>query len=403
MDSGKSNESRRGFIKTGLAGLAGAALIPSMLKAEEKSAEEKKKKLIYRTLGRTGIKVPIVSIGAQAQDAAIFSAALDAGLTHFDTANTYGNGEHEKVVGEVIKGRPRDSYVITTKVYMSMDQKTGRFKKGVTSESFIETFEGSLKRLGVDHVEVLHAHAVAKKEAVLYEPVMNALEKLKKEGKILATGVSVHTNEVEVINAAVDSNFYDVVLTSYNFRQPHCMEVKKAIARAAGAELGIVAMKTQAGVYWDKERTKKINMKAALKWVLLDENVHTSIPGFTTFEQLNDDIAVMADLEMTNAEKIDLELGRVGDFEGLYCDQCGKCIDQCRHHMDVPSLMRSYMYAYGYRNPVMAKKTIGHILDDGVFCDSCSSCSVRCTMGFDVKEKISDIARLGNVPDEFLA
>ncbi|MBN2183914.1 MAG: aldo/keto reductase [Candidatus Krumholzibacteriota bacterium] len=403
MDRKEEKKGRRDFIKTGIAGLAGAALAPSLLKAEEVSKEKKKHRLIYRTLGRTGIKVPIVSIGAQAQDAAIFSAALEAGLTHFDTASNYGNGAHESQLGEVIKGRPRDSYMISTKVYLPMDQKTGAFKKEATSEAFIETFEGSLQRLGVDHVEVLHAHAVASREAVLYEPVINALEKLKKDGKILASGVSVHTNEVEVIDAVIEGGFYDVVLTAYNFRQPHREDLKKAIARAAKNGVGIVAMKTQAGVYWDRERTKMINMKAALKWVLGDENVHTTIPGFTTFEQLEEDISVMADLKMTAEEKKGLELGSRAGHEGLYCDQCGKCVDQCRNHIDIPSLMRSYMYAYGYRNLAKAKDTIRTVLKESSLCEGCSSCSVACSMGFDVKGKISDIARLADVPDDFLA
>ncbi|MBN2071719.1 MAG: aldo/keto reductase [Candidatus Krumholzibacteriota bacterium] len=403
MEKKELKTGRRDFIRVGIAGIAGAALAPALLGAQEEKKENKKKKLVYRTLGRTGIKVPIVSIGAQAQDAAIFSAALDAGLTHFDTANTYGNGEHEKVVGEVIKGRPRDSYMISTKVYLPIDQKTGSFKKEATTEAFIETFEGSLERLGVDYVEVLHAHALASREAVLYEPVLKAFEKLKKDGRILASGVSVHTNEVEVIDAMIESGSYDVVLTAYNFRQPHWKEVKKAIARAAKKGIGVVAMKTQAGVYWDKERTKMINMKAALKWVLSDENVHTSIPGFTTFEQLEEDISVMADLKMSAQEKKDLELGSAAGYQGLYCDQCGRCIDQCRNHIDIPSMMRSYMYAYGYRNLSKAKETIRPVLKESGLCGGCASCSVDCRMGFDVKGKISDIARLGDVPDDFLA
>lgn len=405
MISKKSDSSRREFMVKGMAGLAGATLLPSIAGAQEKTEEKKKKdrKLIYRTLGRTGIKVPIVSIGAQAQDKAIFGAALDAGLTHFDTANSYGNGQHEVMVGEVIKGRDRESYLISTKVHLPMESKTGQFKKSVTGEAFISTFETSLERLGIEYVDVLHMHAVSVREAVLYEPVLGALQKLKKEGKTRAIGVSTHTNEPEVIDACIESGVLDVVLTSYNFRQPHVKEVKKAIARAAKAGLGIVAMKTQAGVYWDRERTKQIDMKAALKWVLSDENVHTAIPGFTTFEQLEDDISVMEDLKLTKEEKKALELGALEGMHGLYCSQCGRCVDQCRNHHDVPAMMRSYMYAYGYRNLAKAKDTMRQAIEDGIRCSDCGSCTVDCTMGFNVREKISDIARLQDVPDDFLA
>ena len=400
---------RREFLRMGLAGLAGAALAPSILSAQDKTAAAEgaaaatERKFIYRTLGRTGLRMPIVSIGAQAQDPVIFKAALDAGLTHFDTAENYGRGQHETMIGEVVKGRPRDSFVITTKVYQPLDQKTGFFRSNVTAEGFISVFEGSLKRLGLDYVDILEMHAVSKREAVLFEPVLSALDKLKKEGKTRAIGVSVHTNEPEVIDAVVESGILDVVLTSYNFRQPHLAAVQASIDRAAKAGIGIVAMKTQAGVFWDKERKNQINMKAALKWALSNENIHTAIPGFTTFEQMNEDISVMEDLALTDAEKKDLQLGMLKGLEGLYCSQCRRCVDQCANHIDIPSVMRSFMYAYGYRNLAQAKDTIRPVLDEGVPCADCAACSVKCTMGFDVRNRVCDIARIGQVPDDFLA
>ena len=73
----------------------------------------------------------------------------------------------------------------------------------------------------------------------------------------------------------------------------------------------MVAMKTQAGVYWDRARRRKINMTAALKWVLQDENVHTTIPAPSNFNELREDIAVMQDPNLTPEEQRDLKLGMV--------------------------------------------------------------------------------------------
>ena len=75
-------------------------------------------------------------------------------------------------------------------------------------------------------------------------------------------GVSTHQNEPAVIRAAVEEKIYDVILTAYNFRQPHWKEVKQAIAYAAQEGLGIVGMKVLAGAYWDRERKQPINAKA---------------------------------------------------------------------------------------------------------------------------------------------
>jgi predicted aldo/keto reductase-like oxidoreductase len=226
---------------------------------------------------------------------------------------------------------------------------------------------------------------------------------LKKQGKVRFAGVSTHKNEPEVIRAAVESGVYDVVLTAYNFRQPHVAQVESAIEEAAAAGLGVLAMKTQAGVYWDRERQHPINMKAALKWALRNENVHTAIPGFTTFEQMELDLSVMEDLALTPAEELDLKADEQMGLRGLFCDQCGECRAHCPRGVDVPTLMRSYMYAYGYRNLAVAKETFESSGTTEVPCAACDRCAVRCRMGFDVRERAIDIARIRHVADDFIA
>jgi hypothetical protein len=235
----------------------------------------------------------------------------------------------------------------------------------------------------------------------MFEPFIRAMEKAKKEGKTRWVGVSTHSNEPEVLNAVVDGKFYDVVLTSYNFKQDHQQEVKKAIARAAAAGIGIIAMKTMAGGFLDKLRIKRVNTQAALKWVLQDENVHTTIPGMTSFDQLESNLAVMADLSLSTTEKHDLELGKLMD--GLYCQGCRKCEKQCPQQLPVPELMRAYMYAYGYRNYTLAHDLLSSLKLSTKSCTDCRQCSVQCAKGFAVAEKIQDIIRLQSVPAEFLS
>jgi len=243
---------------------------------------------------------------------------------------------------------------------------------------------------------------VVRKGGALHEPYLTALQELKKQGKARFVGVSTHMNEPEVIRAAIESGVYDVVLTAYNFRQPHVTEVEKAIAEANEAGLGVIAMKTQAGVYWDSERQHPINMKAALKWALRNKNIHTAVPGFTTFEQMELDLSVMEDPELTPAEELDLKEDQRMGRAGLYCDHCAKCTGECPRGVEIPTLMRSYMYAYGYRNLAAAKETFELAGMTEVPCAECGTCLVKCTMGFDVKKRIGDIARIQNVADDFI-
>jgi hypothetical protein len=120
---GKFN--RRGFLKSGLMGVAGVVTLNSGIAAG--SPSKKEKKIIYRTLGKTGLKIPVISMGVMsANNPSLVKAAIDKGITFFDTANSYQNGKNEEMLGEVFKDYPRDSFIIATKVEPNgVDLKTG--------------------------------------------------------------------------------------------------------------------------------------------------------------------------------------------------------------------------------------------------------------------------------------
>jgi predicted aldo/keto reductase-like oxidoreductase len=271
---------RRSFLKSTLAGFGGFVLLSAVdKKPEEKlvDVKGKEKKLVYRTLGRTGLKLPVINMGVMNSDNPnLIRTAMDSGILLLDTAHAYMQGRNEEVIGSVIKGRPRDSYLIGSKVSLPQDRLTGRYIEGATEAEFLKKLDLSLKRLGIDHVDILYHHNVSLRESATYEPVLNAMAKAKKEGKLRFTGITTHTNEPEVIHAAVDSRFYDVILTAYNYQQKHVAEVKDAIARAAQAGIGIVGMKAIRGGY--RQTPSVRSASAALKWVLQDPNVHTFRP-----------------------------------------------------------------------------------------------------------------------------
>jgi hypothetical protein len=95
---------RRKFMKSSVAGMAGFICLPSAAKGQDKN--QKEKKLIYRTLGKTGIQVPVIGMGILSSGSpALMQAALDAGITHFDsTAAQPQQMRNEEMIGEVLKG-----------------------------------------------------------------------------------------------------------------------------------------------------------------------------------------------------------------------------------------------------------------------------------------------------------
>jgi len=358
------------------------------------SGKGKKDGVITRTLGKTGIEVPIISMGVmRADNPNILKAAFDLGIKHFDTAHSYQDGRNEEMVGKFFKDKDRKSLIISTKIHPP--------KEGMSTEEFLEKFEISLKRLQMDYVDILYLHVANDREYTLDKRYLNALKRAKESGKTRFAGVSTHTNMPEVINAAVDSNFYDIVLTAYNFRLQNDEEMQQALQRANDAGLGIIGMKNMAGRFLDKEKTRPVNCKAALKWASKNPLVHTNIPGITTYEMLMENWSVMKDMELSQQEEKDLELAM--HEPGMFCKGCKTCLDQCPKKLPIPDLMRSYMYNYGYSYPAKAYKTVASLNVSDNPCEGCDECTVICPNGFKVREKVADIARIRTVPKEFLA
>jgi predicted aldo/keto reductase-like oxidoreductase len=389
---------RRDFMKSTMAGVGGFFFLASKVKGEEKKQSDRK--FVYRPLGKTGLKLPIVSMGmVSAGSPNLVRAALDAGIVYLDTAHGYQRGQNEALVGEVISGRPRDSYVIGTKVMMPYSKITFLYTEEATEGAFIKRLDESLKRLGLEYVDILYHHEAGRRESALFEPILKAMEKAKNSGKARFVGISTHRNEPEVIQAAIDSKFYEIVLTAYNFKQKYYLQVKEAVAKAAQSGLGVVAMKVMGGVTF-QDPLRPINPSAALKWVLQDVNVTTTVPGFCTFEEMKTDLSVMKDLALTDSEKEYLKTACAAP--GLYCQGCGQCEKQCLAKLPIPDLMRAYMYTYGYRRPAAARELVISLGLPSRVCEDCGQCPVKCTNGWKVASKIRDVARLRGVPKEYL-
>jgi predicted aldo/keto reductase-like oxidoreductase len=399
----KKKIGRRDFMKSTLAGFGGFFLLPSNNKGQELKVVEgkgKERKFVYRTLGKTGLRLPVINMGVMnTNNPNLVRAALDSGVVLLDSAQTYQRGQNEGMIGEVLKGRPRDSFVLATKAHLPGDRKTGLYTEEATEGAFLKKVDQSLKNLGLEYVDIYYHHGVSNRESALFEPILKALDKIKKEGKARFVGITTHMNEPEVIHAAVDSKVYDVVLTAYNFQQKHYTEVRDAIARAAQAGLGVVGMKAIRG--GSRQTPSVKSPAAALKWVLQDPHIHTIIPGYITFDEMEIALSVMEDLTLTDTEK--KELRKEASLPGLYCQGCRECLGQCPDKLPIPDLMRAYMYTYGYRNLAHAQDLVLSLNLPARVCQDCSQCSVKCSIGFDVSGKIRDVVRLREVPSEFIA
>jgi predicted aldo/keto reductase-like oxidoreductase len=391
---------RRDFIEKAASGLFSTSLALPLLEAGLAN-QDQPQKMVYRTLGRTKLRIPVVSFGVMNSDSPdLIKEALDRGITHLDTAYLYLRGNSERVIGEVLeRAGKRNKVYLATKMRFARDAGKGVFllkgsgqEPAATEENLFQQLEICLKRLRTDYVDILYLHSCYSPQMATYEPLMNALVKVKKAGKARFVGVSTHRDEPNVIRASVDAGIYDIVLTAYNFVQEHREEVKKAIQYAAEKDVGIVAMKTQGGRRLQEEGKVEVNHAAALKWVLNDENVCTTVPGMTTFDQLYLNLKVMSNLALSEAEKRELRLASM--LKGtLYCQNCRSCISTCSHRVEIPTLMRAYMYAQGYGNLIQARITTAALPEKSGLnvCRDCSSCTATCRNGININSRLKSL------------
>jgi predicted aldo/keto reductase-like oxidoreductase len=398
----KEGISRRRFIAAGAAGMAALGMGRLAGKAEA-GVESKKPEIITRTLGRTGLQIPVVSFGVMNSDSPdLIRKAIDLGIRHLDTAHLYLRGNSETVIGLILEERNcRDRMIIGTKMYF--DRKDQEFLpegggRGfpATELRFNEQLALSLKRLRTDYVDILYLHSCVGARMAADESMMKFFSKAKASGKARFIGITTHAQEPETIRAAADAGVWDVILTSYNFMQKHREEVGKAIRYAAEKGVGIVSMKTQGGVQLNRESPAQVNHGAALKWALKDRNVCTAIPGITAFDQMDLDFAVMKDLALSREEEEDLR--RTASAPGpLYCQQCDSCRGSCVWNVQVPTLMRAYMYAAAYHNLVQAEMALAEIPEGRGLerCHDCERCSAACRFGIPISDRIRSLAAMG--------
>jgi predicted aldo/keto reductase-like oxidoreductase len=393
-------KNRRDFLKKSLIGLSGAAVMPVKINIQQKNPVAE---IPSRQLGKTGISTPLLSMGTSGVTAPGFvRSAYEAGVKLFFSANYYGEGNNEILVGEGLKGLPRNSFVIgTAAIPDGLDTRTGSLSKAFTAAGYMKKAEESLKRFGIEQIDILLLPYSSIKETILHEGVLKTLEQLKKQGKIRFAGIASHGGTIEALNAASSSGVYDVAMIAYNFRTANVDSLNESISNAVKKGMGIVAMKTIAGASGQKSG-QAFNTDAALKWVLNNINISSVISGMRSLEELNKNIAMLGNLKISDQEMKELSLASTSNSTGLYCQQCRECVPQCPMNLEIPTIMRSYMYAYGYKNMEHAWHTLNEARVEGNPCSNCGECNIRCRSGFNIREKIADIQRLGNVPLDFV-
>jgi aryl-alcohol dehydrogenase-like predicted oxidoreductase len=381
----KSRSSRRNFLAAGLAvPAAGLASVSSRaggaLQSPQPSVPQSKGGLKYRTLGRTGMKVTEVGLGCMiTSDQSVVEKAADLGINFFDTARGYQGGNNERMVGAALKARRKQVFI---------SSKTGA-RTGAEAMAHLET---SLRELGTDYLDVWNLHGRSRPEE-LTDELLEVQQTARQQGKIRFAGISTH-NLADVIQAVIKTGKLDVVVFTYNFSMGSSLD--EAIKAGRDAGIGLVAMKVMAGGFRrakpgqsQYEILKREGaMPAALRWVLRNPGLGTTIPSMTDMEQLDDDFKAMgAPFTEGDAKLLAAQLDYI---RPLYCRMCGNCQGTCPQGLPVADMLRYLTYAEGYGQFALGREHFLALPEEvtRVRCQLCPSCSVKCPNGVQVAERL---------------
>lgn len=369
----------------------------------------------YKTLGRTGFRVSDIGIGAPPSEA-VLKAGLKLGMNYIDTAEQYGNGNNEKLIGKVIKDFDRKKIFISTKIL-----EEGQYK---SQQDVVERVRKAVERLQSDYVDCVMLHGADNTRILKDEAFHGAMKQLKAEGKVKFTGVSCHGSawylppeeDLEaVLSAGVDDGRFDVFLMTYNFVNRE--KAERVLQKCAEKNIGTTIMKSNPNItfkaiqgYVDRleEQNERVDdtlmnwhgrlvketdlareyfgkygykdedeqmVEAAIRFVIGNPNAHSVCLPFKTINEV-ETWGANSGKPLTEEQSALLDFYR-HRFGTLNCRfGCRECASACPNNVQVSTIMR---YNYYFQNKGQEKYAMEKYASlEGSKADVCRDCPGHC-------------------------
>lgn len=361
--------------------------------------------MLYRVLGRTGLKVSQLGFGAmrlpmvgEGEKAAVnrelstpmIHRAIELGVNYFDTAVGYCNSDSQKALGEALVGK-RDKVVISTKNhYYGEDEK-----------QWWTNLENSLTYLRTDHIDIYNHHGMGwKAYCDCVEPRLSKwMQKAKGQGMIRHICNSFHDNN-EALKKIVDTGYTDSITLQYNMLD---RQLEEGMAYAKQKGIGIVVMGPVGGGRLGASSEvlssliPNINRvpELALRFVLANPNVTLALSGMSTMQHVEENAKIASEaVALTNEHRVLIEqhLDRLAKMAGLYCTGCNYC-KPCPNKVDIPQVFQRYNLGRVYgvwqeaRNGYAWQMRQGTAAD---VCVQCGECEPKCPQNIAIRKQLEE-------------
>jgi aryl-alcohol dehydrogenase-like predicted oxidoreductase len=259
--------------------------------------------LAMKDLGKKpGLRITSLGMGAtRTMEPALIHAAVDQGINFLDTGRSYMNGRNEEMLGRALQGK-RQKVIIQSKIGLPEDFP-GTVTAGQAGALLESELGKCLKALRTDYVDVMLLHGIEAEPLLDHETVLDFFFRSKLAGKIRLMGFSAHRNHVALLEKAVRTANYDVVLLPFNpfGRFRHSIggwttdwdqeRLVKVMGLAQAAGIGVVAMKTcSAGPYALREGDAP-SLAGAVRWVTDNPCIAGAVPAIANFTQLEEHLS----------------------------------------------------------------------------------------------------------------
>lgn len=354
-----------------------------------------------RRLGRTGLEVSVVGIGAGGlKGPEPIVRAVDKGMNYIDTSICYGDSE--KVIRRALKSSPglREKLIIATK----WDAGAGDTKADI-----LASLDKSLGRLGVDHVDIMQLHWLGGGHKVpdngmnrLDNPELYlAMEEAKRAGKVRFFGAtSHHGDRAKILAHAIDKGAFDMLLVKMNVLDYADAGLPALLAKAKEKDVGVVVMKSQPGggrIPEGYAKSRYSIFQANLRWVLEHDAVTSVVHSKIGTEESAQDLAAGAVQDKLGAADRALLEGYATALSPEYCRGCADgCATACPSGVAVPYVLQFAMYdrEYGWHERARAhyaELRPGERWSEA--CLGCRACSDACPHGVDAAAGVLEAKR----------
>jgi len=317
--------------------------------------------------GKTGLMVSKIAFGgipimrlSKADAVIVVKEVLNLGINFIDTAHGYTDSEEK--IGEAIKGVKREELVIASKSPAN-DKAT-----------FIEHVDLSLKRLGVDYIDIYQFHGISSKEKrdEIYAPggAMEGMEEVVKAGKVRFPGFSSH--HIPTSLELMKTNQFAVVQLPFNYID--CAAADEAIPLAKKLDIGFISMKPMGGGLLD-------NAGLSFRYLLTFDSIVPD-PGIEKIEEIREIAGIAKRNEsFTPQDQKKIEEQRI-EFGPTWCHRCDYC-QPCPQEIMI-SWALCVKSAFKRMAPQRAHAFVGPHIERARTCTNCRSCIEKCPYNLDI-------------------